>query len=470
MCQGESEFPINHVCDDRLARDSLTRWAYDNLWTASYNAAQLFEVMNNNDGSASVKKYGTQWDSQETITIQAGSHCCCSARIAYLHQCGHEFAIDKNLRIDKYNSRWLNQKSYDLLLCRSMTESALPMDEMLPESVQKSSGHTTSLHPESIPIPSGTTALQEVEYGNDNDVYSDTDNCNNEQDDFAFMFVSNTEEEANNNCNTSDNATYHDLKQAASNVVETAKGNKKLCKYAIHFFREFASLLRTGNHIAIESTIFNSIYPEMGSIFSKDTSTYADMDVTSVIGKPAPPALPHVPIDTDSYEPAAFPSRTVTNLGLSPLKACPLQGGPTNTRRKASSIESRKTKSNKRRKGGGNATTTIPDHAIGAQADPISYTSTKSCSFCKQSKHTIQHCPVLEKYGELVTKTEERAEIGREIHNPAFYVTEIQPALQKNCKTAVNNSFQEKACVLLFIIVTWCKTMPLYQMLVRSCM
>ena len=454
MCQGESEFPIKHVRDDRLARDSLTRWAYEQLWEASYNAAQGFEVMNNNDGSASVKKYGTEWGSQETITIQAGSRCCCSARIAYLHQCGHEFAIDKKLRIEKYNSRWLNQKSYDLLLCRSMTQNDIPMDGKLPGSVPKQSGATTSSSslddtlPDSIPTPSGTFTLQEVEYENANDIYSDTDNDNNiEQDGFAFMFAPNNKEGANL---SSDNSSYHDLKQAASDAVETVKGSKKLRKYAIHFFREFASLAQTGNHIAIESTIYNSIYPSMGSIFSKNTSTYADMDVTSVLRKTAPPPNQHVEIDTDrNAPPAGPPCPTVMNLGLSPLKACPLQGGPTNTRRKVSAVETRKTKSNKRQKGGGNATTTIPKQGIEAQADPISYTSTKTCSFCKQSKHTIKHCKVLGEYGELVTKPEERAEIGREIHNPAFYVTEIQP-LKENCKTVVNNSFpREGMCIII---------------------
>ena len=457
----QSEFPINHIRDDRLARDSLTRWAYEKLWLQSYNAAQAFEVRKNDDSSTDVKKYGAQWDSPDTITIQAGGRCCCSAQIAYMHQCCHEFAMDKKLRMEKYHSRWLNQKSYDLLLCGNINNH-IHTDMPLKANDVPMVDELVVPHSAGIPtrIDNGITS-QDVQSSNENDDSSsddDDNNCNNmEQDGFAFMFANkdyddddNDEEEdsAINNCPNSVNPSYHNLKQAASDVVETAKGNKKLRKYAIHFCREFTSLLRTGNHIAIESTLYNSICPAMGSVFSKNTSTYADMNMRFGTENMAPPRLPHVPVDTTSIHPPTVPITTTTgNLSCSPLKACPMQGGPTNSCRKASAVESKKT--TKRRKGGGHATTTIPGRMIAAQANPISYTSTKSCSFCKQTKHTVKHCPVLEKYGELVSKADERAEVAREIHNPAFYVTESKP-VEENCKSVVNNYFpREGMCVII---------------------
>lgn len=117
ICKGDSEFPTCHIHDDKLAREKLTQWSYNELWLKSYKFAQSMEVVrNNDDGSTLVKKYGTKWDSSETITILLSARCSCSTRIAHMHQCGHEYAVDKMFRIDKYDLRWLNQKSYDALI------------------------------------------------------------------------------------------------------------------------------------------------------------------------------------------------------------------------------------------------------------------------------------------------------------------------------------------------------------------
>ena len=63
-------------------------------------------------------------------------------------------------------------------------------------------------------------------------------------------------------------------------------------------------------------------------------------------------------------------------------------------------------------------------------------------------KHTVNHCPQLLKYGHLVLSTEDRAELGREIHNPAFYVNKPKPAGEQ--KTVVNCTVPRSAtCVVV---------------------
>ena len=132
-------------------------------------------------------------------------------------------------------------------------------------------------------------------------------------------------------------------------------------------------------------------------------------------------------------------------MTLSPLKACPPQGGPTNLHRKRSAMENR---SKKRRTGNG-PTTTMRNYLLSDAADPISFTSSSTkCSFCKMKKHTVNHCPRLLKYGQLLLLTEDRAELGREIHNPAFYVNKPKPAGEQ--KTVVNCNVPRSAtCVVV---------------------
>jgi hypothetical protein len=101
-----------HASDDESAKACLSKWAFEKLWRKSHKISLGFEVQSNVDGSSSVRKFGSSWGSPETVTIPLGQRCYCSSRIAFMQQCGHEYAVDKCFHVDKYDSRWLLPKVY----------------------------------------------------------------------------------------------------------------------------------------------------------------------------------------------------------------------------------------------------------------------------------------------------------------------------------------------------------------------
>jgi hypothetical protein len=216
-----------------------------------------------------------------------------------MQQCGHEYAIDKSFLIEKYESRWLLPKVYKQYFQNSV------------DAVMDNEDDDLGLSDLNVTIDDDDPQLT---------IDTGTDPANMHLED-----VGPTDSEKRNSGPTDSEkrnsippatVSYHDLRQAASELVEAAGQSSDLRLYAHHFLNEMTSLIRTGSTTHIEAGLSSTILPDMLTRFtraSQSTSLF-----TNIKGETHP----------------------------SPLRARPPQGGPTNVLRKRTIMEARP--SNKR--------------------------------------------------------------------------------------------------------------------------
>ena len=417
-----------------MAKQSLTKWAYEQLWLKSFHGSQYYETRSNDDGSWSLKTFGSQWETPSTVTIKDGHRCCCSYRIAFLHQCCHEYAIDKKLRIDKYDERWMQDHCYSGYSTPGAKDS---VQKVVDSEHLSELGFDKQVH---IDEDGGTGNLFDNEedvddvddFTRERHLFNDIESSIPEEEDVPHdvAYLPSIQQTDINTINAPD-TSYHDIRQAASDLVEASKNNATHRRYVLYFLKNMTSLLRTGNTMEIESRMRTHLLPAMDSLFGTKRNT---------------------PTERDSSIPSTEQSSVAQPMNYSPLKACPLQGGPTNTGRIKSSMEGSKRRVKRKRPNTITAATSMgTQQGSHPSTNPIQFTgSKKSCSFCKRPGHTVVKCPVLEPFPRgLVTSVEERTELAREIHNPAFYVTETAPFVDDR-KTNVNNSIPKgSGCLII---------------------
>jgi hypothetical protein len=98
--------------DDVIAKQSLSKHAYDNLYTraakyASYLKSELLE-----DGSTNVWPAKSNQDSCIVTNVKPDERCTCCKIVDFVVQCGHELVVDKRILLTKNSNRWFNSYHY----------------------------------------------------------------------------------------------------------------------------------------------------------------------------------------------------------------------------------------------------------------------------------------------------------------------------------------------------------------------
>ena len=101
--------------DDETAKKSLSKFAYEELFTKEFRKCKKLEHLNQDDGSINVWPCGKPMESENLVVIQAGRRCSCFQRMAFDHQCCHEMCSEGGFDIERFGHRWLNEKTFQQL-------------------------------------------------------------------------------------------------------------------------------------------------------------------------------------------------------------------------------------------------------------------------------------------------------------------------------------------------------------------
>jgi hypothetical protein len=98
--------------DDEAAKQQLSQYGYHKLFLVEYKTScRLQFVVNEND--TMVWPHGSPQNCDEHVLIRGGQRCSCERRLAFNHQCHHEYFRDGKLDLSKYSTRWLNRKTFN---------------------------------------------------------------------------------------------------------------------------------------------------------------------------------------------------------------------------------------------------------------------------------------------------------------------------------------------------------------------
>ena len=105
-------FP-NDIEEDKEARLYLSQWAYSKLWLVSKKKSVNFTVRRTNTGSF-VHLIGNTSEN-DAFFIPNNGRCPCEKRVAYMHQCEHEYKADGKLLLSKYNPKnWMSSYQHTI--------------------------------------------------------------------------------------------------------------------------------------------------------------------------------------------------------------------------------------------------------------------------------------------------------------------------------------------------------------------
>lgn len=99
---------------DELARKELSQYGFKELYRKAHRRAIKLQFYCCDNGDRKVLPAGGDPHCADIVfTIPEGSRCMCDNRIAFDYQCDHERCVDGKLLLEKYNSRWLQNRIYD---------------------------------------------------------------------------------------------------------------------------------------------------------------------------------------------------------------------------------------------------------------------------------------------------------------------------------------------------------------------
>jgi hypothetical protein len=112
--------------DDETAKKALSTFAYEQLFTKEFRRSKKLEHLTLEDGTTNVWPCGQLMQCDKLVTIQVGNRCSCYRRQAFDHQCCHEMRAQGGFNIERFGSRWLNEKTFQQLNPTFWREDHLP--------------------------------------------------------------------------------------------------------------------------------------------------------------------------------------------------------------------------------------------------------------------------------------------------------------------------------------------------------
>ena len=133
----KSSMPKDKINDDVLAKETLSKYAYSNLWCKEIRAANSYKKKNMSDGTVAIVPSNDNPDNRlygECWIITPDTRCTCERRIMFGIQCRHELVFDEKLIVSKFHHRWYLRSFYQQ---RMLVDTNLLNINMVPVEVAR---------------------------------------------------------------------------------------------------------------------------------------------------------------------------------------------------------------------------------------------------------------------------------------------------------------------------------------------
>ena len=98
--------------EQKLARQSLSDFAYKNLYLPASNAQRFLQKKIVNNGDTAVWPVTQDFGECKVHIIKTNGRCDCNDRIEKSYQCKHEYYASECLDLSKYDKIWFNEMTY----------------------------------------------------------------------------------------------------------------------------------------------------------------------------------------------------------------------------------------------------------------------------------------------------------------------------------------------------------------------
>ena len=163
--------------DDVDAKSMLTKYAHEKFFLKGMNYSKRISYNIEDNGDFLTWPLDQERTPTNVNLIMNNKRCNCHYRRSYLIQCGHEYLKDGCFKIEKYDTRWLNEHKFDELQNVTITEDNVQFDNDVTHGLDNgrllSIDNDVGIEKEYIPNAGAVVTESKVTYGDLNKASSD---------------------------------------------------------------------------------------------------------------------------------------------------------------------------------------------------------------------------------------------------------------------------------------------------------